>query len=62
MTIRLTAEQAEQLELVAAVDDQPISDVIRAAIAEHVEARRKDKAFQKGLRDRISRAQDLLDS
>ena len=61
MTIRLSAEQAEQLELVAAVDDQPVSDVIRAAIAEHVETRRKDKTFQMGLRERISRAQDLLD-
>jgi predicted transcriptional regulator len=62
MTIRLSADQAEQLELVAAVDDQPVSEVIRAAIAEHVETRRKDKAFQMSLRDRISRAQDLLDS
>jgi predicted transcriptional regulator len=62
MTIRLSAEQAEQLDLVAAVDDQPVSDVIRAAIAEHVETRRKDEAFQRGLRERISRAQDLLDS
>lgn len=62
MTIRLSAEQAEQLELVAAVDDQPVSDVIRAAISKHVETRRKDEAFQKGLRERISRAQDLLDS
>lgn len=61
MTIRLSAEQAEQLELVATVDDQPVSEVIRAAITEHVETRRKDKAFQVGLRERISRAQDLLD-
>ena len=61
MTIRLSADQAEQLELVAAIDDQPVSEVIRAAIAEHVEIRRKDKAFQMGLRERISRAQDLLD-
>lgn len=62
MTIRLSADQAEQLELVAAIDDQPVSEVIRAAIAEHVETRRKDRAFQMGLRERISRAQDLLDS
>jgi hypothetical protein len=61
MTIRLSAEQAEQLELVADVDDRPVSDVIRAAIAEHVETRRKDETFQKSLRDRISRAQELLD-
>jgi ribosomal protein S15P/S13E len=47
--------------MVAAVDDQPVSEVIRAAIAQHVETRRKDKAFQMGLRERISRAQELLD-
>ena len=61
MTIRLSAEQAEQLEMVAAVDDQPVSEVIRAAITQHVETRRRDQAFQKGLRERISRAQELLD-
>jgi predicted transcriptional regulator len=62
MTIRLSAEQADQLEMVAAVDDQPVSEVIRAAIAEHVATRRKDQTFQMSLRERIARAQDLLDS
>src|SRR5579859_6780954 len=57
MTIRLSSEQAEALETVAAVDDQPIAEVVRAAIAEHIEARRKDRSFQEGLRDRIARAQ-----
>lgn len=60
MTIRLSAEQAEQLETVASVDDQPVSEVIRAAIAQHIEARRKDPSFQDGLKDRLARAQSLL--
>jgi predicted transcriptional regulator len=60
MTIRLSAEQAEQLETVATVDDQPVSEVIRAAIAEHIERRKQDGQFQDGLRDRIERAQRLL--
>lgn len=60
MTIRLSADQAQELETVATVDNQPVSEVIRAAIAEHIESRRKDADFQDGLRDRIERAQRLL--
>lgn len=60
MTIRLSAEQAEQLETVATVDNQPVSEVIRAAIAEHVRNRRRDREFQDSLRQRIERAQQML--
>jgi predicted transcriptional regulator len=60
MTIRLSAEQAEELETVATVDNQPISEVIRAAIAEHVAGRKADARFQDSLRERIERAQRML--
>lgn len=60
MTIRLSAEQADALETVATVASLPVSDVIRAAIQEHIEARRRDPAFQNGLRERIQRASQLL--
>lgn len=60
MTIRLSAEQAEELETVATVDNQPISEVIRAAIAEHIQERKRDAQFQDSLRDRIGRAQQML--
>lgn len=60
MTIRLSADQAEALETVATVEDLPISEVIRAAITGHIEARRKDPEFRDNLRDRIQRAQKLL--
>ena len=60
MTIRLSAEQAEALETVATVEERPVSEVIRAAIAEHIENRKKDPVFQDGLRDRIDRAQRWL--
>jgi len=62
MTIRLSPEQAEQLETVASVDEQPISEVIRAAIGEHIANRQKSAEFQEGLRGRIERAQRLLDA
>lgn len=60
MTIRLSAEQAEALETVATVEDRPVAEVIRAAITEHIESRRKEQDFQDGLKDRIKRAQRLL--
>ena len=60
MTIRLSAEQAEELETVATVDNQPIAEVIRAAIAEHIQERKRDEHFQDGLRKRIERAQQML--
>jgi len=60
MTIRLSSEQADQLEMVANVENQPVSEIIRAAIATHIESVSKDEVFQAGLRDRIERAQGLL--
>lgn len=60
MTIRLTTEQAEALETVASVEDRPISEVIRAAIDEHIDGRKKDPAFQDSLKDRLARARRLL--
>ena len=60
MTLRLSADQAEALETVATIDNQSIAEVIRAAIAEHVEKRRHDRAFQDGLKERIDRAKRML--
>ena len=60
MTIRLSVEQADALETVASVEERAVSDVIRAAIADHIAARKRDPEFQKGLKDRIARTQQLL--
>lgn len=61
MTIRLTPDQADELEAVADVDESAISDVIRAAISEHIAKRRRDPKFQERLRSRIDRVSKLLD-
>lgn len=61
MTIRLSAEQADALETVARVEELPISDVIRAAIESHITERKRDPVFQDNLKDRIKKAQRLLD-
>ena len=60
MTIRLSADQAEKLETVATVEDRPVSDIIRAAITDHIAMRRRDPSFQEGLRAQIDRAKRLL--
>jgi predicted transcriptional regulator len=60
MTIRLSAEQADALETVASVEARPVSEVIRAAIAELIDNRKKDPAFQDGLKERLKRARRLL--
>ena len=60
MTIRLSADQAEALETVATVENRPVAEVIRAAIADHIETRRRDPRFQDGLRERIDRAKRFL--
>jgi len=61
MTIRLSAEQAAELETVATVDEQPVSEVIRTAIAHHIGVRKQDAAFKDGLREHIEQAQKMLD-
>ena len=60
MTIRLSADQAEELTTIAAVDGKPIAQVIRLAIAGHIEDRKRDSVFQDSLRQRIERAQSML--
>lgn len=60
MSIRLTTEQAEALEIVASVEALPLSEVIRTAINEHIDGKTKDPAFQDSLKDRLARAQRLL--
>lgn len=51
MTLRLDQERAAVLEMVARADEHSVSDVVRAAIDAHIEARRRDKEFQ----DRLTR-------
>lgn len=60
LTVRLTQEQAEALETVAAVDSMAVSDVIRTAIEHHISSRSQEDDFQQGLQARLERAQRLL--
>jgi len=49
MSLRLDDKQAAMLELVARADDQSLTDAVRQAIDEHIEGRRRDKAFMERL-------------
>ena len=61
MTLRLSQEQAEALEAVAQADGVPVAEAVRMAINEHIERRRKDKAFQDRLRASLERNQRILE-
>lgn len=60
MTVRLPADQAEALATVASVENRPVSEVIRTAIAAHVDTKRNDPKFQRDLKASVERAQRLL--
>jgi predicted DNA-binding protein len=59
-TIRQSAEQAAELEAIARVDGVPVAEVIRTAIAEHIEVRRNDPAFRDRLQRRLEEDQVIL--
>jgi len=61
MTLRLEDLQAAQLDTVAAVDGIPVAEVVRTAIAAHIENRTADPQFQAALKARIERDQQLLE-
>jgi hypothetical protein len=61
MTLRLSAEQADELEAVARAEGISVSDAVRAAIGEHIERKRKDKAFRERLRAVMERDRQILE-
>ena len=61
MVLRLDPDLAELLATIAEVEGRSVSDVARQAIAELVQARRKDKRFRRLLEENLARHQRLLD-
>lgn len=61
MTLRLDDQTAAQLEAIARAEDVPIAEEVRQALAAHIEARRRDKAFQARLAASIKRNREILD-
>lgn len=60
MTVRLTDEQAMDLEAMAQAEGIPIAEAVRQAVATQIEAGRKDKAFQARLRASLERNRKFL--
>ena len=58
--LRLDPEVADQLQAVADVEGRSVSDVAREAIAALVASRRRDRRFQRLLRENLDRQARLL--
>lgn len=61
IVLRLDPDLAELLATVAEVEGRSVSGVARQAIAELIQARRKDKRFRRLLEENLARHQRLLD-
>jgi predicted transcriptional regulator len=60
LLLRLDPALAEELQAVASVEGRPVSEVVRDAIRELVDARRVDEDFQQQLRVAAKEQQRLL--
>ena len=60
MTLRIDENLAERVRTIAEVEETTVSDVIRDALAEHVERRRRDPEFQAMLMRNLRRHEELL--
>ncbi len=59
-TVRQSSEQAIELEAIARVEGIPVAEVIRTAIAEHIQTRRNDPEFLKRLQLRLKQDEEIL--
>lgn len=60
-TVRLSEEQAAELEAVARVDGVSVAEEIRQAITDRIAVRRQDDDFQQRLQRIIEENQQILD-
>ena len=60
MTLRLDGELVDKVRTIAEVEESTVSDVIRDALADHVEKRRRDPEFQAMPKRNLQRHQELL--
>ena len=61
LTLRLPADQAAQLEAVARADGVSVSEAVRAAIQDRIEARRNDRAFQTRIKRMMEEERAVLE-
>jgi hypothetical protein len=61
ITVRLDADQAADIEVVATADGVSVAEEIRQAVADRIDARRRDPAFQERIRSIIEQNQRVLE-
>jgi class 3 adenylate cyclase len=61
LTLRLPADQAAQLEAVARADGVSVSEAVRTAIQDRIEARRRDRAFQARIKRMMEEERAVLE-
>ncbi|HKO37695.1 MAG TPA: ribbon-helix-helix protein, CopG family [Solirubrobacterales bacterium] len=60
-SLRLSPEVAAELEAVARALGMTISDVVRAAVSNHIASVRSDDRFQARLREQMEKDRELLE-
>jgi hypothetical protein len=60
-TVRVDAAQAREAEVVARVEGISVNELVRQALAGHIEARRKDKVFRARIAGIIEEDKAILD-
>ena len=61
MTLRLSDEQAADLEMISRADGKPITETVRDAIDLQIEQRRNDKDFQSRLKRLMEEHKEVLE-
>jgi hypothetical protein len=61
MTVRLPADQSEELEKIAQIEGVSIAEAVREAVARHIAERRDDPAFRRRVRDIIEHDRAILE-
>jgi predicted transcriptional regulator len=61
MTLRLDRTLADSVQALAEVEGQSVANVVRDAIVQHVEQRRRDPKFQDLLEESMKRHERLLE-
>ena len=61
LLLRLDPDLAERLQTIAEVEGRSVSEVVREAIAELVEQRRRDKRFLRLLDENLARHREAIE-
>ena len=61
MSLRLSEEMAAEIAALARIDDVPVTEAIREAIANHIDSRQASKDFRQRLKKRLEEDRAALE-